>query len=314
MPGRNRVAGRRVWRRGRLSRSLQLPLEDDDGPGPASAAFRDRLPARLFAAERQTLTSDEFVRRFAFALRDLPWRTRRELVADLEDHLAEIPADSELRDRLGSPEQYAADMRDAAGLQRRRGPVAFLRARRPRDLILTVTVLTLVGLVIGSAAWIHSYQPIATGNVGFEPGALDSPTGDGIYYVFHQGRRFRYGMTIWNQGRFTVRVLAVPIEFELPIKYRLLMSRPTTFNYGGLPLPWTPFHPFDLAPGEERAIIFSGTFNEPCNLRSPGSRFWGSIPIRYRFLWHTGTADVPFPEHLTFVFRKDAASGCPATP
>src|SRR5262249_29901486 len=157
---------------------------------------------------------------------------------------------------LGPPEQYAAELRDAAGLERRHGLLAFLRARRPRNVVLLVLAFVVLGLGIGALAWINTYQPLATGNVGFEPGAHDSPTGDGIYYVFHEGRRFRYGMSIWNAGRFTVRVLGVPIEYGLPIRYRLLVSRPGTIYRGPPPGPYTPFHPFDLAPGQQRMIIF----------------------------------------------------------
>jgi len=259
------------------------------------------------------VSREEFVRRFGFALRDLPWRTRRELAADLENHLAEIPPDVDLLERLGSPEQYAADLRAAAGLERRRGPIAFLRARRPRNVVLTVLALTVIGLAIGAVVWIDSYQPLATGNAAYEPGAQASPTGDGSYVVFREGKPFHYGMTIWNSGRFTVRVVGIPIEYHLPISYRLLMSEPTTFDYGGIPQPFTPFHPFDLKPGEERGIVLRGVYNEPCDIRGTGSINWQSIPVRYSFLWHTSTVQVPLPEPFAFVFRKDASAGCPAT-
>ncbi len=256
------------------------------------------------------MTAEDYARKVEWALGDLPWRQRRDLVAELREHLAELPPDTNLADRLGAPEQYATDMRAAAGLERRRGPLAFLRARRPRNLLLTVLALTVLGLIIGALAWIHSYQPIATGNSWYQPGAKDSPAGDGVYYIFRQGKPFEYGMTIWNSGRFTVRVTGIPIEFELPFKYRLLLGAPTRYNYGGLPGPYRPFRPFDLKPGEQREIVFKGAFDEPCNVRDNGlTTFLTAIPVRYSFLWHTATVSVPLPQETAFHYTK--ASVCP---
>jgi hypothetical protein len=261
------------------------------------------------------VSRDEYLSRVGYRLRDLPWGTRRDLLAEIRSHLDELPADTDLEARLGTPEDYAADLRSAAGLERRRGPIAFLRARRPRNLILLVLTLTAIGLAIGAVAWIDSYQPIATGNTSYGPlGSHRSPAGDGEYVVFHEGKRFRYGMTIWNTGRHTVRVVGVPELFGLPISYRLLMSAPTTFDRGGIPTPFTRFRPFDLKPGEQRGLIFAGVYHQPCRTRAAGlSIGWESVPVRFKFLWRTATVPVQLPENLAFVFRK--SSLCPsATP
>jgi hypothetical protein len=261
------------------------------------------------------VTANEYTREVERALRDLPWSQRRDLVADLRNHLTDLPPDTNLVERLGTPERYAADMRAAAGLERRRGPIAWLRARRPRSLVLVVLSLVVLALAIGGLVWIQDYQPLTTGNTWSSPGAIDSPTGDGVYYVFHQGRRFRYGMTIANSGRFTVRVLDIPlVRVAWPVRFRLLVSQPMTPDGGSPPGPWVPFHPFDLHPGEQRGIELSGRFNLPCSRRSDTaglSEGWDWIPVHYSFLWHMGTAEVPFPEPLSFVYRKNAAAGCP---
>ncbi len=62
------------------------------------------------------------------ALSDLPAPARDQLLADLEDHLAEVAAESEqsLTDRLGTPEAYAAELRAAYGAAPGRR-----RSRRP---------------------------------------------------------------------------------------------------------------------------------------------------------------------------------------
>jgi len=178
--------------------------------------------------------------------------------------------------------------------------------------------LTLIGLAIGAVVWIDSYQPLATGNTSYGPlDSRESPAGDGVYVVFHQGKQFRYGMTIWNRGRYTVRVLGVPDFFRghlggLPASVRLLLSAPTTFNSGGIPGPFTRFHPFDLKPGEQRGLLLSGVFNLPCRDRSGpggGSDFLLSIPVRYSFLWHTATVAVALPERLAVLFPKQG--DCP---
>lgn len=259
------------------------------------------------------MTRDEYLRRIDYWLRDLPWGTRRDLRAEIRGHLNELPADTDLEARLGTPEEYAADLRSAAGLERRRGPIAFFRARRPRNLILTVVVLIVIGLAIGAVAWIDSYQPIATGNSSYGP--LDShasPDGDGSYVVFRQGRRFIYGMTIWNTGRYTVRVLGVPELTGLPISYRLLMSEPTTFERGGFSEPFTRFHPFDLKPGEQRGLVLAGVYAMACSSRAKGlSMNLESVPVRYSFLWRTKTVDIPLNESVAFTFRRSSLCRSP---
>ncbi|HEX2314873.1 MAG TPA: hypothetical protein VHJ17_14115 [Thermomonospora sp.] len=78
---------------------------------------------------------DEEIARYAAgvraALADLPETDRQELVEDLEDHLAEIAAESgePLAARLGPPESYAAELRAAYGA----GSAAGKRGRRLRE-------------------------------------------------------------------------------------------------------------------------------------------------------------------------------------
>lgn len=128
---------------------------------------------------------DEYVRDVGWWLRDLPWSTRRDLLAELRTHLDELPADTDFRADLGPPEAYASDLRAAAGLERRRGPIAFLRARRRRNLILVVLAVTVIGLAIGAVAWIDSYQPLAFGNgYAFPAGAKGAPGIEGESVVF----------------------------------------------------------------------------------------------------------------------------------
>lgn len=249
------------------------------------------------------MTAEDYLRRVWFALHDLPWRTKRELIAEIRSHLEELPPETDLAVRLGLPEQYTADMRSAAGLERRRGALAFLRARRPRNLVLIVVVLTVIGLAIGAVVWIDSYQPLVFGNGTMNPeGAVEAPVG-GVSVVFHEGRPFRYGFTVRNDGRYTVRVLGVPEVHGLPIAVRVLMSGPT--RNGGMPLPSGRFRPLDLKPGYTLALYLQGVYHARAGDCGPGSfsEILYSFPVRFSFLWKTATTDIPLPENLAIVTK-----------
>ncbi|MDX6481780.1 MAG: hypothetical protein QOG85_2290 [Gaiellaceae bacterium] len=243
-----------------------------------------------------------YIRRVELELRDLPWKQRHDLVAELRGHLAELPVGTDLPAKLGPPEQYAADLRSAAGLERRRGPIAFLRARRPRNLILIVVLLTLIGLAIGAVVWIDRYQPLAFGNAYQAPLGADFGF-KGDTFVFHEGRPFIFGMEIANTRRFTVRVLGVPLESYFPWRARLFMSVP---NYTGATMASVPFHSFDLKPGERVFLAYKGVWTCPAGIISPGGGFGGEdyFPVRYSFLWRTATAHVRLPEPFEIVFPK----------
>jgi hypothetical protein len=256
------------------------------------------------------VTRDQYLYQVGLWLRDLPWSTRRNLLAELHAHLDELPADTDFRAELGAPESYAADLRAAAGLEARRGLVAFLRARRPRNLILVALVLIVAGLAIGAVIWINSYQPLAWANATQEPlNSTPSPGQPGVTVVFHKGQPFQYGIAIRNTGRFTVRVLGVPRSVMDFYAGPLLMSKETTPRMDEWPL--ERFHPFDMKPGSFRWLVFKGVL--ACTTGMGGGPGYGTVtredfPIRYRFLWRTATAQVPLAYPVTISFAKE---GCP---
>ena len=245
------------------------------------------------------MTSEDYLRRVDFELRDLPWGMRRQLISELRDHLSELPDATQ----LGTPEEYAADLRAAAGLERRHGVIAFVRARRPRNLILAVLALTAIGLAIGAVAWINSYQPISfAGSTQLPDGTKEAPGVDGSAVVFHKGRPFRYGFTVQNTGRFAVRVLGVPYAPVLPFSARLLMSGPQ--REPGMEEPWKPFQPFDLEPGEIRWLVLEGAYACHSGMGSGTNAGIDALPVRFSFLWKTSTARIPLDSRLTFLFPK----------
>jgi hypothetical protein len=252
------------------------------------------------------VTADEYLRRVAYWLGDLPWRTRRDLLAEIRGHLDELPAGTDLEERLGAPGAYAADLRSAAGLERRRGPMAFLRARRPRNLVAVALALTVAGLAIGAVAWIDSYQPLVFGGGSqFPLDAKPSAGQAGETVVFRKGRPFVFGFTIHNTGRFTVRVLGVPRSVTDFYAGRLLMSEDQTGRLDERPL--ERFRPFDMKPGSFRWLVFKGVFACTTGMGASGGIVWEGIGVRFGFLWRTATASIPLDEPLELTFPK----GCP---
>lgn len=253
------------------------------------------------------MTADDYLLQVEFTLRDLPWRQRRDLVSELEIHLAELPAETNLHERLGTPEQYAADLRAAAGLERRRGVIAFLRARRPRNVIFLVLALTVSGLSIGTVVWIDSYQPIALANATQLPlDSKPSPGQAGVTVEFRKGRPFLYGITIRNSGRFTVRVLGVPRSNMDFFTGRLLMSKDQSARMDERPL--EPFRPFDMKPGSYRWLIFKGVYACTTGAGVSLATARVEVDVRFRFLWRTATAQIPLNDPLRIDFAKE---GCP---
>jgi hypothetical protein len=247
------------------------------------------------------VTAEDYVRRVGFALVDLPWKTKRDLLAELREHLAELPQEMNLVERLGAPEQYAAELRGAAGLDRRRGAIAFLRARRPRNLVLTAAALTVLGLAIGAVAWVDSYQPLVFAGATQDP--LDSkptPGAAGVTVVFHEGRPFLYGLSIHNDGRFTVRVLGIPKSVTDFYSGELLMSKDQTGRLDERPL--ERFHPFDMRPGSFRWLVFKGVYACTTGIGAGAGVTRAAIAIRYRFLWRTATAWIPLADPLSITF------------
>lgn len=254
--------------------------------------------------------TEEYIEWFEWAVRDLPWKTKRDLAGDLRAHIAELPPDSRLDERLGSPEQYAADLRAAAGLDRRRGVVAFVRSFPPRSLVIFAAVVAALGLAVTGVvwghnrnAWINSYQPLDFAFGSRYPPGKSLLGLDGVQATFRAGRPFNFGITVINDGRFTVRILGVPFGGGYdPWKARLMMSR-TLADTGGMHGPYVPFHPFDLAPDRVVFLFFKGRY--ACHGRQAAeAQTYNDFPVRYAFRGRTATASIPLPEPFAVYIPK----------
>lgn len=257
------------------------------------------------------MNAEDYLRRVEDELRDLPWGTRRDLVSELRAHLSEFPPDTDLEARLGSPQEYAADLCVTAGLERREGAIAWVRARRPRNVIVALVALvalTVLVLAVAAGAWVETYQPLAFREKASAGGRVFVPSG--------RGRPFRLGVDVENNGRFTVRVLGVPDSSGpfagLPVSARVMMSRNTGGPAECPPLPgvnqghcvmfrqpgggYEPFQPFDLKPGQVRSVMLAGSYGD-CSggLSQLTTIHLSDFPVRYSFLWRTATAEIPLP-------------------
>ncbi len=234
------------------------------------------------------MSTDQYLASVEAHLTDLPWRLRKDLVADLRVHLGEAPPGEDLTARLGSPESYAGELRAAAGLGPRRGLIAFLRARRPRNLVLAIALLVAVGAVAAAVAWASSYQPLGPGSTGMSP--VVSSEGALIETVapFRNRKPFQIRFSVRNSGRFAVRILDVPLEGGLPFIARKFTARSDERGTG----PPVPFHAFTLEPRRERLIVLRGRYANCTSWVAGTSVGYEAMPVRARFLRWTHTVFV----------------------
>ena len=221
-------------------------------------------------------------------LLDLPWRVRKSLVADLRVHLADVPADDDLVARLGSPQAYAGELRSAAGLVPRRGLIAFVRARRPRNVVFAFALLGLVAAVVAGVTWAQSYQPVAPGTTGVHPVVSGQGALGEMVAPFRNGKPFQVGFSVRNSGRFAVRILDVPLTGINPFVTHKFTARSDERGTG----PPVRFEPFTLEPGCERLIVLRGKYANCHDWSVSSSVGYETMPVRMRFLRWTHTIHV----------------------
>src|SRR5215470_13263273 len=107
--------------------------------------------------------ADEYARRVEEALADLPEGHRKQLLADLASHLAEITDDGRpVIDQLGPPEEYARELRATADAPPA-GP-AGRRSRLPRSarlaVIVAVIAVVVLAVVVGAGVTVHRSREV----------------------------------------------------------------------------------------------------------------------------------------------------------
>src|SRR5262245_37209290 len=102
--------------------------------------------------------ADEYARRVEEALADLPQGQRKQLLADLAAHLAEITDDGRpVVDQLGPPEEYARELRATAD-----APPAGSAGRRSRlsrpwrvGVIVALIAAVVLAVAVGAGVTVH---------------------------------------------------------------------------------------------------------------------------------------------------------------
>jgi hypothetical protein len=248
------------------------------------------------------VTREEYLRAVEWQLRDVPWKRRKQLAGELAAHLDETPPE-----QLDTPQAYAAELRRSENLPRRHGVVAFLRARRPRNLVIVGALLVVLALTVSGYAWAESYQPLSRGSYGlYPPGSRSGPAGE-TAVVFHDRGPFRYGFSIRNDGDLTVRVVGLPLSGRNPFSAKVFLSGPLE-HARSIPGPTVPFRPFDLGPGDERMLILRGSFANCRDWGGGTGATYDSLPVRFQFLWRTETVSVPLANPL--VIQVPAGRRC----
>jgi hypothetical protein len=130
---------------------------------------------------------------------------------------------------------------------------------------------------------------------------------------FRQGARFRAGISIVNNGRFTVRVLGIsgepPFDYLQLAHRHLTVSAPVPKNAVQSVRPDRTFRPLDLPPGEAMFLQLNGTYNARCRpVKNPvrgydgGSQVFAGFDVRYTVLWRTRTVRIDFPDTVSIEF------------
>ena len=199
--------------------------------------------------------------------------------------------------RLGNPESYAADMRAAAELRPPPGGlIAFLRAPRPRNVLIALALVALAAALAAAIAWARSYQPLGAGSSGLNPiGARQGALGETVA-KFQQGQPFQFGFSIRNSGRFAVRILDLLLmhdEFIMPFAVKAFLSSQRLIGK-----PVSAFQPFTLEPGDEQLIILRGSYANCDEYVAHGSVGLAGMAVRTRFLRWNHTVVVPLLQPL----------------
>ena len=160
-------------------------------------------------------TTEPYLARVRSELSDIPWLQRQELLATVSERLADLGAGDSPWRELGSPIDFARQLRDGAGLPaRRRSPVVRFRAACRRTKIVMLVGIALVMVMIAVAVeWPH-YQPLSA--IAFQGSTNARRVDDNLatgtdYVVYESGKYVVSGIELRNRGHVPVTVDGVSI-------------------------------------------------------------------------------------------------------
>jgi hypothetical protein len=211
--------------------------------------------------------------------------------------------------QTGGPGYHAAEVEHD-------GDDEFVESSRWRRRALGAALAVVVGAV-GAGAWwnravtadpglilvggANVFRNKAGGDVnGITQVTNSFGTDVNVAYEAGSGIHAFFGLS--NRGRRTVRIEGMAPEgfYYWGLDGVAVSEDLRTGSYGG---EYKPFQPFTLRPGETRAVRvdFRQASCDPAGLQDGSSRL-DSLPVRYRTLGWTRTADLPF-EEVTIAVR-----------
>lgn len=187
---------------------------------------------------------------------DIPWRERQRILDTLADRLGALGPDDSPTSELGPPEDYAAQVRAAAGATTERGgSFARLRASRTRTKVLLGAAAFLVVVLVAGAVSALRYQPLrAEGTAeAVDPGLVVQDAGgvQGLTVRFQPGGQILVRYSLTNSGLVDVNIDGIDIEKRFPVKVKELRivreETATTVDFDSA----TPVDDFAVKPDEE---------------------------------------------------------------
>lgn len=222
-------------------------------------------------------------------LRDVPAMRRRELLDQATDHLAERPAaetSGGLADALGSPGEYAMELRADAGIPARFGRwQRFLGQRRG---VLAAQIITASALLVGSLvawSWFTAAPNIFNscgGVVASDVEAIGSGSRTEYRVVYHEQQRMGISLCLVANPGVTVESISVPFSAPIaqPVGVELSLGR-TESSFVGDASAFHPYNPSDYPWVGGATLWFEF---DVCGANSRSFRFWfDSVDVGYHY-------------------------------
>lgn len=268
---------------------------------------------RLLRGRRRRSGADAYAAAVAFYLRDIRRAQRLRLVADLRQHLAEMPAADDFTASLGPPRQYAAELRSSNGIEPARG-LARLRRFGPVWWISATLAVAVVTFAVVAGVWLARYQPLQLGMWESVPGkGVDYVFGDNANIVadYQDGVQYQFAVSVHNNGPLDVEITGAPLrDFMVgPVLiYEMRLDAPHKYGVGEEA---APFHAFTLRANDERGLVFRGVLTKCDLMPDGGASVLDSFEIRYRVFGIDKSQTITLRNPAAIRMPGAASSHCP---
>lgn len=257
--------------------------------------------------------AERYASAVARELRGIAREKRRALVDGLREHLREYPEREDFAARLGSPAEYAAELRRSAGLPAAR-PRGWIR-RLPlwlRIALPVLVVLAVAAVVIVTSADVQSPLHYAGGS--WVPGTTAPPEfGDKTAVALHyqHGQEYQFAFQMENDGHFPVTVDRVDFARLLFSPLQVEEVRLGPRGEQGMSDGVEQFHAFHLDPGEFRNVFFYGVFAFCEHAERGGSTEIEGPVVHFHVLGLGETQEVPMIQPISIPNPGPNTPQCP---